>query len=225
MRVQTEVQSVHACIPWHGLKRSWHLCPRLVNACNKNTQHSPSTKTECDDLYGWIRKKTKKRKKKKRVIFAKISPKMVNPKYILGKAEEEQQRNEKQTMVGTRLFIFLKALFIFVCARASVVCASVCVCVCVCVCVYVCVPCIPFSLLFYCWWWCCRCFLGCLWAALKFELFYALGFLFVCKAGSQGSWKIRPWLKTVILSIKKKNPLKVKSNICVASSFPQNALC
>ena len=37
MRVWTEVQSVHTRIPSHGLKRSWHSCPRRVNAGNKNT--------------------------------------------------------------------------------------------------------------------------------------------------------------------------------------------
>ena len=47
---------MHICIPSHGLKRSPHLCPRRVNAGNKNIQHAPSTKTECDYLYGWIKK-------------------------------------------------------------------------------------------------------------------------------------------------------------------------
>ena len=39
-------------------------------------------KTECDYLYGWI--------KKKKVTYAKISPKMVNPGDIAGNAEEEE---------------------------------------------------------------------------------------------------------------------------------------
>ena len=44
------------------LKRSWHSCPRQMNASNKNTQHAPSTKTECDYLYGWIKKRSHKQK-------------------------------------------------------------------------------------------------------------------------------------------------------------------
>ena len=28
---------MHTCIPWYGLKRSWHSCPTLVNAGDKNT--------------------------------------------------------------------------------------------------------------------------------------------------------------------------------------------
>ena len=46
----------NTCIPSHRLKRSRHSCPRQVNAGNKNTQHAPSTKTECDYLNGWIKK-------------------------------------------------------------------------------------------------------------------------------------------------------------------------
>ena len=68
----------------------------------KHTQHAPSTKTECDYLYGWIKKKNKNKKqktnktktKKKPVTYAKIiSPKMVNPKDIAGNAEEEEMFN------------------------------------------------------------------------------------------------------------------------------------
>ena len=46
----------------------------------KHTQHAPSTKTECHNLYGWI---------KQMVTYAKILPKMVNPRDISGNAEEE----------------------------------------------------------------------------------------------------------------------------------------
>ena len=52
----------YTCIPSHRLKRSWCSCPRWVNAGNKNTQHAPSTKTECDYLNGWIKKKDHIRK-------------------------------------------------------------------------------------------------------------------------------------------------------------------
>ena len=65
--------------PSHGLKRSRHLCPRRMDAGNKKqTQHAPSTKTECDYLNGWI---------KKTVTYAKISPKMVNPRDLAGNPE------------------------------------------------------------------------------------------------------------------------------------------
>ena len=40
----------------------YYSCPRRVNAGNKNTQHAPSTKTECDYLNGWIRKRSHKQK-------------------------------------------------------------------------------------------------------------------------------------------------------------------
>ena len=42
-------------------------------------------KTECDYLYGWIKKKTKQP-----VTCAKISPTMVNPREITGNADEEE---------------------------------------------------------------------------------------------------------------------------------------
>ena len=56
-----------------------------MNAGNKNTQHAPPKKTECDSLNG----RTKKKKKKKGLrCTRKISPKMVNPRDIPGNAEE-----------------------------------------------------------------------------------------------------------------------------------------
>ena len=60
-----------------------------MNAGNKkHTQHAPSTKTECDYLYGWILKK----KQKQTVTDAKISSKMVILRDVAGKAEEEEQQ-------------------------------------------------------------------------------------------------------------------------------------
>ena len=47
---------------------------------NKNTQHAPSMKLECVYPYGWI----------KNGHIHKISPKMVNPRYIAGNTEEEE---------------------------------------------------------------------------------------------------------------------------------------
>ena len=40
---------MHTCILLHGLRTSWHSCPRRMNAGNKNT---PSM-----HLCGWIKKK------------------------------------------------------------------------------------------------------------------------------------------------------------------------
>ena len=46
----------------------------------KHTQHAPTTKTECDYLYGWI---------KNMVTYAKISPTIVNPRNIAGNEEDQ----------------------------------------------------------------------------------------------------------------------------------------
>ena len=45
-------------------------------------------KTECDHLYAWIKKKQKP------ATYAKISPKMTNPRDIAGNAEEEEKKEE-----------------------------------------------------------------------------------------------------------------------------------
>ena len=44
--------------------------------------YNPSTKTECDCLNRWI---------KAMVTYAKISPRMVNPRDIAGNAKEEEE--------------------------------------------------------------------------------------------------------------------------------------
>ena len=44
-------------------------------------------KTECDYHYGWI---------KKTVTYAKIWPKMVNPRDIAGNAEKEEEVEEEE---------------------------------------------------------------------------------------------------------------------------------
>ena len=62
-----------------------------MNAGNKNTQHAPSTKTECDYLNGWI---------KKRSHTQKSHPKVVNPRDIAGerkkKTKTKQKKNNKK---------------------------------------------------------------------------------------------------------------------------------
>ena len=47
----------------------------------EHIQHAPSQKMKCDYLYGWIEKKM--------VVYAKISPKMVNSRDIARNAEED----------------------------------------------------------------------------------------------------------------------------------------
>ena len=66
----TEVESVHTCIPSHWLKRSWHSCPRQVNAGNKNTSsmHHRWRQNVTTSMVGLS-------------LYAKISPKMENPRY------------------------------------------------------------------------------------------------------------------------------------------------
>ena len=93
---------MHTRIPSHGLKRSGNSCPRGVNAGNKNTQHVPPTKTECDYLSmdGFKKTHTTKNKnkqtnKQKQVTYAKISPKMVNPRDIARNIEEEEEEKEE----------------------------------------------------------------------------------------------------------------------------------
>ena len=50
-------------------------------SATKTYQQAPSTKTECDYPYGWI---------KKTVTCTKISPKMVKPRDLAGSAEDEE---------------------------------------------------------------------------------------------------------------------------------------
>ena len=49
-----QFQSVHACVPSHGLKRSWYSCPWWVNASNKNTPsaHHPGRPEVTTSLVG-----------------------------------------------------------------------------------------------------------------------------------------------------------------------------
>ena len=45
-------------------------------------------------------KKKKEKEKTNTVIYAKISPKMVNPRDIAGDAEEEEEEEEKETTLS-----------------------------------------------------------------------------------------------------------------------------
>ena len=53
----------------------------------KHTQHAPFTKTECDYLNGWI---------KKRSHTQKSHPKVVNPRDIGGERKKNKQNKTKQ---------------------------------------------------------------------------------------------------------------------------------
>ena len=56
-----------------------HVLDRWIPA-TKNTQHAPSTTTECDYLYGWIEKRSRTQNS---------HPKWVNPWDIVGMAKDE----------------------------------------------------------------------------------------------------------------------------------------
>ena len=81
MKVQTDIyahmksiaqtQKILTFMSWTGECRQ-----------QKHTQHVPSTETECDYLYGWIKEKT--------FTYTKISQKKVSPKDLAGNAEEEE---------------------------------------------------------------------------------------------------------------------------------------
>ena len=55
----------------------------------KHNQHAPSMKMECDYLNDW------NKKIKRKVTYAKISPKMMKPKDIAGEQEEEEERKKE----------------------------------------------------------------------------------------------------------------------------------
>ena len=69
------------CAHMHSIARTFMS---LTGECRqqKHTQHAPSTKTVCDYLNGWI---------KETDTYAKISPKMVNPRDLAGDTEEEKK--------------------------------------------------------------------------------------------------------------------------------------
>ena len=61
------------------------LCPRQVNVCNKNTpsMHSPRRQNVTTSVAGL-----------KTDTHAKIPPKLVNPRYIAGNAEKEEDESD-----------------------------------------------------------------------------------------------------------------------------------
>ena len=80
---------MHTCIPSHGLQRSWRLCPRWVNAGNKNTPsvHHPRRWNGTTSMVGL----------KKMVTYTKISPKMGNPRDLAG--EHRRRRRIRNGLI------------------------------------------------------------------------------------------------------------------------------
>ena len=58
----------------------------------KDTQHTPPMKTGCEYLNGWIKKK------KKKATYAKISPKMVNPRDLAGERRRRRRRRSARLL-------------------------------------------------------------------------------------------------------------------------------
>ena len=75
---------MHTCISSQGLKRSWCLCPRWVNAGNKNTpsMHHPWRRNVTTLMVGL----------KKRSHTQKSHPKAVNPRDIAGECKKKKER-------------------------------------------------------------------------------------------------------------------------------------
>ena len=63
------------CAYMHSIKRTWHSCPKWVNAGNENTPsiHHPRRRNMTTSMVGL-----------KTVTYAEVSPKMVNPREIAG---------------------------------------------------------------------------------------------------------------------------------------------
>ena len=79
------------CAHMHFIARTQKILTfmSLTGECRqqKHTQHALSTKTECDFLQGWI---------KKRSHMQKSHPKVVNPRDIAGERKKQKQNKTKQ---------------------------------------------------------------------------------------------------------------------------------
>ena len=95
---------MHTCIPSHGLKRSWQSCPIRVK--QKHTQDAPSTKTKCDYLYNWIRNDHIRKdlpqngEVQRYNLEGRIRIRMVNPRDVAGKVEEEEEWRTPEILLG-----------------------------------------------------------------------------------------------------------------------------
>ena len=81
------------CAHMHFIARTQNILTfmSLTGECQqqKHTQHAPSTKTECDYLNGWI---------KKRSHTQKISPKSGEPqRYSWGRQKKKKKKKKKST--------------------------------------------------------------------------------------------------------------------------------
>ena len=75
---------MQTCILLHRLRRSWHSCSWWVSTGNKNTPsiHHPQRRNVTTPMAGL-----------KKVTYAKISPKIVNPRDIAGNTEEKEEES------------------------------------------------------------------------------------------------------------------------------------
>ena len=94
------------CAYMHSIARTQKILTFISETCEcrqqKHTQHAPSTKTECDTSMVGLTTKTKQTKKKKKTAtYAKISPKMVNPRDIAG----ERRRRRNKTIIIVNLSV------------------------------------------------------------------------------------------------------------------------
>ena len=62
----------------------------------KHTQHAPSTKTECDYLNGWIKKRSHTQKSR---------PKVVNPRDIAGERKKNKTKKKNDEMLQTHGYL------------------------------------------------------------------------------------------------------------------------
>ena len=97
------------CAHMHSIVQTNPDIHVLAGECwqQKHTQHAPSIKTECDCLNGWIKK----------VTYAKISPKMVNPRDIARERRRRRRRRRKKLIQYclnvSELFVLPNFFFIF----------------------------------------------------------------------------------------------------------------
>ena len=113
--------AVHTCISSHGLKRSWHSCPRRVNAGNKNT---PSTR------HPWRQNVTTLMVGSKNGHIRKnLTQKWWTPEIQLGNAEEvcmcvcvtERERERERECVCVCVCVWVRAhTCVCACVRAFV---------------------------------------------------------------------------------------------------------
>ena len=91
---------MHLCIPSHGLKKNL-TCPRRVNGSHKNTPNMHLPQRQNTSMVEF--------KKKKKVTYAKISPKMVNPRDIAGECRR-RRKSTSEKLKDPLTSVILKSL-------------------------------------------------------------------------------------------------------------------